>query len=149
MKDYEKRGNDRSKNSAATVLVVLLVLAIQLALPGIALHRQQWDWRRVAGYLAVVNALTYSAYASDKRRAINGEWRISESRLHLFELMGGWPATLLAQRRLRHKCSKGSYLFVFWIIVIGYQLAACDSFQDWKFSRAGLEWMQKQSKHRR
>lgn len=45
------------KGSKATVLVVLLVLAILLALPAIALHRQQWDWRRVAGYLAFVNIL--------------------------------------------------------------------------------------------
>jgi len=41
--------------------------------------------------------------------------------LHLLELLGGWPGAFLAQRRLRHKCSKRRYQFVFWLIVLAYQ----------------------------
>lgn len=147
MKTNDDLGNRRGGTS--TILIVLLVLSILLVLPGLALHRLQWDWRWMVGYFVVINLLTYRVYANDKRRAIDGEWRISEANLHLLELLGGWPAALLAQRRLRHKCSKGSYLFVFWLIVLGYQVAAYDSFQDWKFSRIGLEWMQNQPRHRR
>ena len=29
--------------------------------------------------------------------------------LHTLELIGGWPAAFLAQRWLRHKCSKRSF----------------------------------------
>jgi uncharacterized membrane protein YsdA (DUF1294 family) len=51
----------------------------------------------------------------------------------------------VAQRRLRHKCSKGSYQFVFCLIVLGWQVAALDSFHDWELSRAGLKWFDQTS----
>ena len=63
---------------------------------------------------------------------------MSEAQLHLLELLGGWPGALLAQRRLRHKCSKRSYQIVFWLIVLAYQFAAMDSLQNWQLSRAAL-----------
>jgi uncharacterized membrane protein YsdA (DUF1294 family) len=74
---------------------------------------------------------------------------VSEANLHLLELLGGWPGAFLAQRRLRHKCSKGSYQFVFWLIVLGYQFAAYDSFHDWQYSRAAWKYIEPASKHRR
>jgi len=80
--------------------------------------------------------VSYAAYAHDKRSARQGEWRISEAGLHLTELMGGWPGAFLAQRQFRHKVSKFSYQVVFWGIVLGYQLVACDSLQNWNLSRA-------------
>jgi len=46
--------------------------------------------------------------------------------LHLAELLGGWPGAFLAQRRLRHKCSKVSYQFAFWCIVGLFQLVSTD-----------------------
>jgi hypothetical protein len=63
---------------------------------------------------------------------------VPEARLHLLELLGGWPGAFLAQRRLRHKCSKHSYQVVFWLIVLAYQFAAFDSFHDWQFARPAL-----------
>ena len=53
--------------------------------------------------------ITYGMYADDKQRAASGAWRVPESSLHLAELLGGWPGAFLAQRWLRHKCSKASY----------------------------------------
>jgi uncharacterized membrane protein YsdA (DUF1294 family) len=53
----------------------------------------------------------------DKRRAMRGEWRIREATLHLVELLGGWPGSFLAQRVLRHKWRKTSYVVTFWTIV--------------------------------
>ncbi|MBL9144030.1 MAG: DUF1294 domain-containing protein [Verrucomicrobiaceae bacterium] len=88
----------------------------------------------------VINALTYSLYASDKRRAGTGQWRVPESHLHLLELLGGWPTAWIAQRRLRHKCSKRSYQAVFILIVLTWQFAAYDSLHRWELSRAG--WKQ-------
>jgi uncharacterized membrane protein YsdA (DUF1294 family) len=114
-----------------------------------ALHRLHLDWRWVAAYGLAVNAFTCWIYARDKQCAQEGEWRVSEAQLHLLELLGGWPAAWLAQRRLRHKCSKGSYQFVFWRIVLAYQFAAWDSFQDWQLSRAGVNWMEQNAKHHR
>lgn len=97
----------------------------------------------------MMSALSYWAYARDKRSAQAGEWRVSEAQLHLWELLGGWPGALVAQRRLRHKYSKASYQLVFWLIVLGYQFAAVDSFQDWKLSRAGLKWLEQTSRRSR
>jgi uncharacterized membrane protein YsdA (DUF1294 family) len=139
----------RAKGGTRTVAASLLVLAGLLALPVMALHRLHLDWRWIGTYGLVVNALTYWTYARDKQRAQAGEWRVSEARLHLLELLGGWPGALLAQRRLRHKCSKGSFQFVFWLIVLIYQFAACDSFQDWKLSRAALNRIEQSSTHHR
>lgn len=64
-----------------------------------------------------MSLVTFGLYAEDKSRAITGQWRTPESTLHLCELIGGWLGAFIAQQKLRHKSSKSSYQFVFWIIV--------------------------------
>lgn len=113
-----------------------ILLISLLVMPSIALIRAGGDNRWIFGYLAVINLVTYKVYAMDKRSARAGAWRVAEGKLHLLELLGGWPGAYIAQNNLRHKCSKGSYQFIFWLIVIGYQLAAIDSMQDWRVSEA-------------
>ena len=98
--------------------------------------------RWVGAYGLAISAFTYWAYARDKRRAQEGEWRIAEAHLHLCELLGGWPGAWIGQQHLRHKSAKFSYQFVFWLIVLAYQFAAFDSLRDWQLSRAGLKWIQ-------
>ena len=138
-----------ARGGAFTVVTSLVVVAGLLVLPLMALHRRGLDLRWAGAYGLVVSALAYWAYARDKHRAQDGEWRISEAQLHLWELLGGWPGAWIAQRRLRHKCSKGSSQFVFWLIVLGYQFAAFDSFHDWQLSRAGLKWIEQTSGRRK
>jgi uncharacterized membrane protein YsdA (DUF1294 family) len=60
-------------------------------------------------WLMGANGLTLLFYYGDKTAAKRGEGRVAESTLHLLELVGGWPAALLAQRLFRHKTSKASY----------------------------------------
>jgi uncharacterized membrane protein YsdA (DUF1294 family)/cold shock CspA family protein len=60
--------------------------------------------------------VTFFAYAIDKRAARIGAWRTRESTLHVFELLGGWPGALFAQRYLHHKSRKISYQVVFWFV---------------------------------
>ena len=127
----------------------LVVLIGLLALPVYALQRHGIIVPWVGGVAMAMSALTYWVYALDKRRAEEGLWRISEANLHLLELLGGWPGGFLAQRRLRHKCSKGSFQFVFWVIVLVWQFAALDSLHNWQYSRAGLKWIEQTSKDRR
>jgi uncharacterized membrane protein YsdA (DUF1294 family)/cold shock CspA family protein len=110
-------------------------LAILLVLPAIAVHRQGVNLLWAAGYVVVIGAITYCQYAADKNHAKSKAWRIPEAQLHALELLGGWPAGFLAQRRLRHKCVKGSYQFVFWMIVLLHQYSAVDSLHDWKMTR--------------
>ncbi len=114
------------------------LLAALLMLPALAIHQSGEDVGKIAAYALAISVITYATYASDKRRARTRDWRTPEAHLHLLELLGGWPGAWLAQRRLRHKCSKGSYQFVFWLIVLIHQFAAYDSLQDWQLSREAI-----------
>lgn len=66
---------------------------------------------------AAMSLICFVAYAWDKKRAENGRTRIPERRLHLFELLGGWPGALVAQQYFRHKNRKISYQVKYWAIV--------------------------------
>lgn len=131
-----------------TVLAVL-VLAGFLVLPVLALKQMRLDYRWTAAYVVLLNFMTYCAYGLDKMRARDGEWRTPEFRLHLFALLGGWPGAFLAQRRLRHKCSKAGFLFVFWLIVATHQLVALDCLLNWKMSHTIQCYFEKLPQHRR
>lgn len=69
---------------------------------------------------AGMSLLTILAYSRDKRAARLGTWRITERRLHIFEMLGGWPGALLAQRYYRHKSRKIKYQITFWLIVASH-----------------------------
>ena len=75
----------------------------------------------VASYV-LMSVVAFALYLIDKRRAVRGEWRISEGTLHAVELLGGWPGAWLAQRVFRHKNRKASYLGVFWAIGAAHAL---------------------------
>ena len=79
-----------------------------------------WLGRLPLFALAVVaglSLLTFVAYAFDKSAAQAGRWRTQESTLHLLALAGGWPGAWCAQRLLRHKSSKESFLAMFRVTV--------------------------------
>lgn len=65
----------------------------------------------------IMSVVAYAAYARDKSAARRSRRRTPERTLHLMALLGGWPGALLAQRRLRHKSSKTSFLVSFWLTV--------------------------------
>lgn len=52
------------------------------------------------------SVVAYEMFALDKRCALLGRWRVSESQLLFWAMIGGWPGAKLAQRRLRHKTRK-------------------------------------------
>ena len=66
----------------------------------------------------LMSILTFMAYAADKHSAGKGHWRIPEAKLHLMELLCGWPGALFAQRVLHHKTRKASYRAGFWMMVM-------------------------------
>jgi len=73
----------------------------------------------------LINLVTMMAYASDKKAAKKGDWRVPEIQLHLLELLGGSPGAFLSQKLFHHKTKKKSFqlsfLFVFAVqIVIVY-----------------------------
>ena len=66
-----------------------------------------------------VNSLfTILFYWEDKYRAQYQYYRIPEKILHCWEFLCGWPGALFAQRAFRHKCSKASYIVIFWCCAI-------------------------------
>jgi uncharacterized membrane protein YsdA (DUF1294 family) len=66
----------------------------------------------------VASLITFVVYGFDKAAAVAQRWRTAEDTLHLLGLCGGWPGAMFAQRFLRHKCSKFSFLVTFWTTVI-------------------------------
>ena len=119
----------------------LILLSGLLVLPGLAMLWLPVPWWMAASAMAVDSAITYGLYAADKNRAVSGAWRVPESSLHLAELLGGWPGAFLAQRRLRHKCSKVSYQVVFWFIVLIFQIVAADVMLDHRLSKALMRYL--------
>lgn len=110
-------------------------------LPLLALQRLPFPWWMGTGAMLLASAVTYFLYAHDKQQAVSSKWRVPEKVLHLGELLGGWPGALLAQRGLRHKCKKGSFQLVFWMIVLSYQAAALDLLLDHRPSRELMEFL--------
>ena len=72
----------------------------------------------IVGFYAVMSLITFGLYAKDKSAAKSGRWRTSESTLHMFSLLGGWPGAMLAQSYLRHKSIKQPFRFIYWLTVI-------------------------------
>ena len=54
-------------------------------------------------YLAVINIIGFALMGVDKKRAIRGAWRISESSLFLSAILGGSIGCILGMRIFRHK----------------------------------------------
>ncbi|MCK8043802.1 DUF1294 domain-containing protein [Shewanella sp. 1CM18E] len=70
-------------------------------------------------YFACMSVITFLTYGWDKRAARLQHWRVSEAKLQLFSLLGGWPGALYAQQWLRHKSAKGRFKLVLWLAIIG------------------------------
>ena len=47
----------------------------------------------------------------------------------------------LAQRRLRHKCAKGVYQFMYWLVVGVWQYVALEVLLGWKITRTLFAWL--------
>ncbi len=73
-------------------------------------------------YIATIylcaSVASFIAYALDKSNARKQGRRTPERTLLLLGLACGWPGALLAQRWLRHKTSKPSFLWKFWLSVL-------------------------------
>jgi uncharacterized membrane protein YsdA (DUF1294 family) len=78
----------------------------------------------LAAALACLNLATYIAYARDKSAARQGRRRTPENTLLLLGLLGGWPAAIVAQQRLRHKTAKASFQLRFWLTTVANLAAA-------------------------
>ncbi len=99
--------------SYPNIFAFFLLAAIPFLL---SLHITKTTYYPLITY-SFASILCFFLYFIDKRKAINGSWRVPEKRLHLLEFIGGWPGALIAQQTLRHKTRKLSFQFIFWTIV--------------------------------
>jgi uncharacterized membrane protein YsdA (DUF1294 family) len=72
----------------------------------------------IAAALFFVNVGSVIAIWWDKRRAKKDQWRIKESTLLVWALVGGWPGGIWAMRRFRHKTSKRSFIAKYVLVVL-------------------------------
>lgn len=106
-------------NLVAWLFALWLAAAVVMLVMYFWTSAVEFHWATVAylGSTVLFSLLAFCAMGLDKRRAGTGKRRISEATLHTFELLGGWPGSLLGQRTFRHKTSKLTYKAVFWGIV--------------------------------
>ncbi|MFV8334862.1 DUF1294 domain-containing protein [Flavobacterium sp. RSP29] len=69
-------------------------------------------------YFPLINLVAFSVIGVDKRLAIQQKWRISERNLLLTSVIGGTIGSGLAMLIFRHKTSKMSFLWKFFLIGI-------------------------------
>ncbi len=60
-------------------------------------------------YLIAANIAAFAAFGYDKRRAVAGEWRVSERDLLLLALLGGSAGAWAGRRVFRHKTRKAGF----------------------------------------
>ncbi len=60
----------------------------------------------------IFNILTFSLYGIDKRKAIKGQWRISERMLLAFALLGGSIGAILAMMIFHHKTKHWKFIIL-------------------------------------
>ena len=101
----------RGRRLLPAVLVVVAFFA------GLTILAPAPEWRWFVGFYTLISAISFSLYGFDKRASTRGAWRTSEARLHLVELLGGWPGALLAQQMFRHKTRKTSFQVMFYVAV--------------------------------
>lgn len=65
----------------------------------------------VSIYLVVINAIGTFLMYSDKRKAVQGKWRIKESTLFSIALIGGSAGIWIGSNRFRHKTHHKSFQY--------------------------------------
>lgn len=70
-------------------------------------------------YLIVTNILAFAFYAADKKKAEKSKWRIKESALLAFALVGGGIGSLIGMKVLRHKTQKLKFTIGVPLLTIG------------------------------
>jgi uncharacterized membrane protein YsdA (DUF1294 family)/cold shock CspA family protein len=98
----------------AAAIMVGVAFAAALIVVQVLFELPRW----VIWLYAIASAVTFVAYAIDKRAARRNTWRVEEGTLLVLGLLGGWPGALLAQETLRHKTLKKPFRAAFWGTVV-------------------------------
>ena len=77
-------------------------------------------------YLIVINVVTFLVYGTDKWKAKQGSWRLSEASLLILAVIGGSIGALLGMKIWHHKTMHKKFkyglplILIIQIILIGY-----------------------------
>ncbi|MGB5591417.1 MAG: DUF1294 domain-containing protein [Gammaproteobacteria bacterium] len=125
----ERKKRRRDPPSIVVALVFLAAVCFSVFATGLPLL--------IAIVYLVASVATFVAYVADKSAAQKGGQRISEDKLHLLALSGGWPGALIAQQTERHKTQKTSFRVIFCLTV----LLNCAALV-WLHTQAGRTWLE-------
>lgn len=73
-------------------------------------------------WLIIINIITFAVFGIDKKKAIDGKFRISESALFLLSLLGGSLGGFIAMHTFHHKTKKWYFKFGIPLILIAQVL---------------------------
>jgi uncharacterized membrane protein YsdA (DUF1294 family)/cold shock CspA family protein len=107
----------KDKKSQINSKFSIYLSCVFLAVSTTAYFIGQFPQKLLFGYFGF-SLINFIAYAFDKSKAQRGAWRIKESTLHFFSLVGGWPGAAIAQQLLRHKSQKREFRFIVWFTVM-------------------------------
>ena len=115
---FQYAGVARHSVAVATGVWFALLIAAAVAGAVSVLYVQGYVPVLLPAAYGVMSVVTFLMYAVDKGAAESGKRRVPEGRLHLFELLCGWPGALVGQQFFRHKTRKTSYQVSFWFNVV-------------------------------
>ena len=93
-----------------------------------------WLPKSVAGLYFILSIITLIIYGLDKWLALKDKRRISEKKLHVLALVGGWPGATIGQQAFRHKISKQSFRRLYYL-TIAINLAVISTFLILKYQQ--------------
>jgi hypothetical protein len=64
------------------------------------------------GYLVIINIIAFIFYGIDKRKAIKQKWRIKESILLFFSILGGGVGSFFGMKVFHHKTQKKKFIIL-------------------------------------
>lgn len=73
-------------------------------------------------WLIIINIITFAVFGIDKKKAIDGKFRISESALFLLSILGGSLGGFIAMHTFHHKTKKWYFKFGIPLILIAQVL---------------------------
>lgn len=88
-------------------------------------------WYSLA-YIFTISVITYVITRHTYRRSCASHKLPADTTLHLFELIGGWPGSYVAQKTHSIPKRRLGYRMAFWAIVFLWQALALDSLIDWR-----------------
>ena len=86
----------------------------------------------IAGYLAMINMITFVLYGIDKRKAVKNQWRIRESTLLLLAAAGGVFGAWLGMNVFHHKTKHRKFTILVPVFAVAWIVLLVEMLRVWK-----------------